>query len=82
MKEILKQTSNFTDLESHPTKMSDFFPATKRLSVNMGDDPLVFVTARLLFSTRKSAIARIQQLQECTAREIAEVVNFLTSLLC
>lgn len=58
--------------------MSDFFPPTIRLSANMGGDPLVFVMARVPFGTLESAIARIQPLQECMARETTEVVNLFT----
>lgn len=74
MKEMLERTPCFTDPEPPPTKLSDFFPPTIRLSPNMGGDPSFFVTARLPFGTPESAIARIQPLQECTPRETAEVV--------
>lgn len=40
MIEMLKRVSCFTNDEAPFTKMSDFFPLTKRISVNMGGDPL------------------------------------------
>ena len=72
--EMLKGVSYFTDAEAPSTKMSDFFPLTNRVSVNMGGDPLAFVSARLSFGTSKSAVSCIQHLQEWTVPETAEVV--------
>ena len=34
--EMLKRMSCFTDVEPPSTKMLDFFPFTKRISVNLG----------------------------------------------
>ena len=62
MMEMLNHVLCFTNSETPSTKMSYFFPFTKRISVNMGGDPLSFVSARLLFGTPKSAVFRIQQL--------------------
>ena len=39
--EMLRRVPCFTDAESPSTKMSDFFPLTKRISVNLGGEPLV-----------------------------------------
>lgn len=78
---MLERIPCFTDPEPPPTKMSDFFPALKQLSTNIGGDPLIFVITQLPFGTLESAIARTEPLQDCTAREIAEVIKFLTSLL-
>ena len=47
--EMLNKVSCFTDAELPSTKMSDFFPLTKRVTVNLGGDPLVFVLAQLPF---------------------------------
>ncbi|RVW64612.1 hypothetical protein CK203_048494 [Vitis vinifera] len=49
MMEMLKCVSCFTDVEPPSTKMSDFFPFTKRVSVNLSGDTLVFVLAQLHF---------------------------------
>ena len=57
--EILKGVSYFTDAEAPSTKMFDFFPLTKRVSVNMGGDPLAFVLARLSFGTPESVVSCI-----------------------
>lgn len=59
MKEMLDRTPCFTDPEPPLTKMSNFCPPTVPFWANMRGDLLVFVKARLLFSTLKSAIARI-----------------------
>lgn len=72
--EILKHVSCFMDSESPPTKMYDFFPLTKRISVNLGGDPLSFVSVRLSFRNPESVVLRIQQLQDWTMSETAEVV--------
>ena len=72
--EMLKGVSCFTDAEAPSTKMSDFFPLTKRVSVNMGGDHPTFVKARLPFGTPESPLSCIQHLQEWTIPETAEVV--------
>lgn len=74
MMEMLKCVSCFTDVEAPSTKMSDFFPLTKRISVNMGSDPPSFVLARLPFDTPESVVFCIQHMQEWTVPETAEVV--------
>ena len=51
MMEMLKGVLCFTDAEAPSTKMSDFFPLTKRISVNMGGGPPTFVSAWLPFGT-------------------------------
>ncbi|KAL6315266.1 hypothetical protein AAG906_000348 [Vitis piasezkii] len=56
MMEMLKGVSCFTDAEAPSTKMSDFFPLTKLVSVNMGGDIPTFVKARLFFGTPESVI--------------------------
>ena len=60
--EMLRRVPCFNDVEPPSTKMSNFFPLTKQISVNLGGDPLVFVIARLPFGTPKSVVSRIQQL--------------------
>ena len=57
--EMLKGVSCFTDAEAPSTRMSDFFPLTKRVSVNMDGDPPAFVKARLPFGTPESAVSCI-----------------------
>ena len=42
--------------------------------MNLGGDPLTFVSARLHFGMLESVVSRIQQLQGCTVPEIVEVV--------
>ena len=74
MMEMLKGVSCFTDTEAPSTKMSDFFPLTKRVSINIGGDPPTFVKAWLPFGTPKSVVSCIQHLQEWTIPNTAEVV--------
>ena len=57
--EMLKGVSCFTDAEAPSTKMSNFFPLTKRVSVNTGGDPLAFVSTRLPFGTPESVVSCI-----------------------
>lgn len=45
MMEMLKHMPCFTDSESPSIKMSDFFPSTKRIFVNLSGDPPFFVSA-------------------------------------
>lgn len=59
MMEMLKWVLCFTDAEPPSIKMSDFFPLTKRISVNLGRKPPVFVSAWLPFGTPESAISCI-----------------------
>ena len=79
MMEMLKGVPCFMDAEVTSTRMSNFFPLTKRVSMNMGGDPPSFVKVRLPFGTPESAVSCIQHLQEWTIPETAEVV--ITSLL-
>ena len=78
--EMLKGVPCFTDAEAPSMRMSDFFPLTKRVSVNMGGDLPAFVKVWLPFGTPESTVSCIQHLQEWTIPETAEVVN--TYLLC
>ena len=77
--EMLKEVPCFTYAETPSTRMSDFFPLTKRVSVNMGGDPPAFVKVQLPFGTLESAVSCIQHLQEWAIHETVEVV--ITSLL-
>ena len=72
--EMLKGVPCFTDAEAPSTRMSDFFPLTKRVSVNMDGDPPTFIKARLPFGTPESVVSCIQHLQEWTIPKTAEVV--------
>lgn len=67
--EMLKRMPCFIDAEQPSTKMSNLFSLTKRISINLGNDPLSFVSARLPFSTPEFVVSRIQQLQDCTVPE-------------
>ncbi|KAJ9693665.1 hypothetical protein PVL29_009562 [Vitis rotundifolia] len=71
--EILRRMPCFTNAEPPSTKMSNFFPFTKWVSVSLGGDPPAFVTARFPLGTPESMVSRIQLLQGCTAQETAEV---------
>ena len=51
MMKMLKGVPCFTDAEAPSTRMSDFFPLTKRVSVNIGSDPPAFIKAQLPFGT-------------------------------
>lgn len=62
MMETLKHVSCFIDAELPSTKMLDFFPLTKQISVNLVGDPSIFISTRLPFGTLESTISRIQQL--------------------
>lgn len=42
---MLKWVPCFSKVEPLSTKMSDFFPLTKRISVNLDDNPPSFVLA-------------------------------------
>ena len=64
--EMLRRVPCFTDVEPPSTKMSDFFPLTKQISVNMGSDPPIFVSTQLPFGKLESTVSCIQQLQDCT----------------
>ena len=72
--EMLKGVPWFMDAETPFTRMSDFFPLTKRVSVNMDGDPPTFIKARLPFGTPESVVSCIQHLQEWTIPKTAEVV--------
>ena len=71
MMEMLKGVSCFTNAEAPSIRMFDFFPFTKRVSVNMGGDPPTFVKARLPFGTSRvcrvlhSASAGMDNPQDC-----------------
>ena len=73
---MLRRVLCFIDAKPPSTKMSNFFPLTKQISVNLGGDPSAFVSARLPFDTPESAISHIQQLQDYTVLETTEVVIF------
>lgn len=75
MMEMLKRVPCFTDAEPFSTKMSDLFPLTKRILVNLGEEPPVFVSTRLPFSTPEFVISRIQLLLDYTVQETTEVVT-------
>lgn len=59
MKEMLEQTSCFTDPELPLTKMSDFFPPTVQLSANMGVTPLSLLNPdfRLALQNQQSPVS-------------------------
>lgn len=78
---MLRRVPCFTNVEPPLTKMLDFFSLTKRILVNMGGDPPVFVSARLPFGTLESTISPIQQLQDYTVQETTKVVIFSVFLL-
>ncbi|KAL6351384.1 hypothetical protein AAG906_035176 [Vitis piasezkii] len=68
--EMLKGVSCFTDAEVPSTKMFDFFPLTKRVSVNMGGDPPNFVSARLPFCTPESVVEVGIRYMMCTCAQL------------
>lgn len=80
--EILRRMPCFTNAEPPSTKMSNFFPFTKWVSVSLGGDPPAFVTARFPLGTPESMVSRIQLLQGSTAQETAEVVCSSRLLPC
>ena len=57
--EMLKGVSCFTEAETPSMKISIFFSLNKRVSVNMGGDPPIFVKARLPFGTPESVVSCI-----------------------
>lgn len=81
MAEMLKRIPYFTAAKPSSTKMSDFFPLTKRILVNLDGNPPISVVARLPFGTPESVISRIQPMQDYIAQETTEVVSFASSLV-
>ena len=75
MVEMLKQIPCFIEAKPPSTKMSDFFPLTKWISLNLEGDPPVFVSAWLPFSTPESIVSYIQLMQGYTAQKTVEVAN-------
>lgn len=49
--EMLRRVPCFTNAKLSSTKILDFLPFTKRISVNLGGDPLIFLTAQLSIGT-------------------------------
>lgn len=75
MVEMLKQVPCFTDVEPPLSKMSDFFPFTKWVSINLGNTPPISVSARLSLGTPESAVSCIEPMQGYTAEQTAKVVS-------
>ena len=67
MVEILKQVPCFIEVEPPPTKMSDFFPLTKQILVNLEGNPPISISARLSFGTPEIVVSYIQSMQGYTA---------------
>ncbi|RVW64410.1 hypothetical protein CK203_062542 [Vitis vinifera] len=81
MVKMLKRIPCFTKAEPLSTKMSNFFPLTKRISVNLGGNPPISVSTRFPFGTPKFVISPIQPMQDYTDQETTEVVSFASSLV-
>ena len=77
---MLKQIPCFIEAKPPSTKMSNFFPLTKWISVNLEGDPPVSVLAWLPFSIPESIVSYIQLMQGYTAQQTAEMVNLALSL--
>ena len=60
MAALLKQVSCFIEVEPLFIDMVNFFPLTKRVSADLGGNPLVNVAARLSYGTLESIVSRIQ----------------------
>ena len=78
---MLRRVPCFTDVESHSTKMLDFFPFTNQVLVSLGDDLLISITTQLPLGTPDSVVSRIQLLQDCMTQETAKVVSYYAFLL-
>ena len=75
MTKLLKQVPCFTESEAPMNNIGDFFPATRRVLANLGDDPSVSFVAQLLFGIPESVASRIPPMQDYTIVETEEVVS-------
>lgn len=75
MIELLKQVPYFTKTKAPSISMGDFFPATKRVTVDLNGDLLISFIVRLPFSNPESVISHIQPMQDYTTAETVEVVS-------
>ena len=73
---MLKQVSYFTEAKPLSIDMSDFFPLTKRISMDLDNNLPINVDARLPYGTPKSIVSRIQPMHGYTTHEMTEVVSF------
>ena len=62
MAELLKQVPCFTEAEPLSTNMADFFLLTKRVSVDLDDNPSVNVATRLPYGTQEFIVSHIQSM--------------------
>ena len=77
--ELLKQVPCFTESEALVNNIGGLFPATRRVSVDLDNDPNIFFMARFPFGTLDFVASRILPMQEYTTFEVMEVVSFLSS---
>lgn len=75
MVELLKQVPYFTEVEPPVTSMEDFFLATKRITMDLDEDPLISFVARLPFNTLESVVSNIRTMQDYTIVETTKVVS-------
>ncbi|KAL6313060.1 hypothetical protein AAG906_012814 [Vitis piasezkii] len=75
MTKLLKQVPCFTESEAPMNYIRDLFPATRRVSADLGGDPSVSFVARLPFGIPESVASRIPPMQDYTIIEMEEVVS-------
>lgn len=78
MVELLKQVPYFTKVEPPVTNMGDFFPLTKRVTVDLDDNPPISCATQLPYGTLESVVSRIRTIQDYTIIEIVKVVSFVS----
>lgn len=71
----MKQISCFIERKTLVNNMGKLFLVTRRVSVDLDDDPNISFVARLLFSTLESIVSRILPMQDYTTIETAEVIS-------
>ena len=78
--ELMKQIPCFTERKTLVNNMGKLFLVTRRVSVDLDDDPNISFVARLLFSTLESIVSRILPMQDYRTIEMAEVVSLFPLL--
>lgn len=68
--ELLKQVPCFTESEALVNNIGGLFPATRRVSVDLDNDPNIFFMARLPFGILDFVASLIPPMQEYTTFEM------------
>ena len=67
--ELMNQIPCFTEKKTLVNNMGKLFSVTRRVSMDLDDDPNISFVARLLFSTLESIVSRILLMQDYTTIE-------------